>query len=191
MSSRKRIARLSQMIFLRFSSHSWRIASNSRFIVTKELPIYALVVATRDRGLGPGLIESKEGSCTRPGPSVAPLPNPSGSPKLGCGQMMASERGITAVSIRIADLPLTLSRLLRRTVVDNTGLAGEFDIKVEWTPDDTLDLRTRNDLAPPPSNAAVSSIINAFEEQLGIKIESQKGPVEILVVDKAEKPSEN
>ena len=65
--------------------------------------------------------------------------------------------------------------------MDKTCLTSRFDIQLEWTPDDTVQ--------PAPDGGP--SIFTVFQEQLGLRIESQKGPVEILVVDRAERPSEN
>jgi uncharacterized protein (TIGR03435 family) len=73
-----------------------------------------------------------------------------------------------------------LSRVLARTVLDKTGLTTNFDIDLRWTPDET-----------PSSDAAGPSLFTALQEQLGLKLESQKGPVEILIIERAEKPSEN
>jgi bla regulator protein blaR1 len=97
---------------------------------------------------------------------------------------------LTATSIRVSDLAPALSRLLRRPVVDKTGLTSRFDIKLEWTPEDTLQ-PTPDGGVPPASDMVGPSIFTAFQEQLGLRIESQKGPVDILVVDRAERPSEN
>lgn len=159
---------------------------------TKELPIYALVVARKDGKLGPGLTKSKEGSCTPPDPSKPPpLLKPGERPTLGCGGSMVSLRGMTAVSVPIANLT-GLSRLLGRTVIDKTDLTGNFDISVEWTPDEALTVREQPGAQPPStSDRSGPSIFTALQEQLGLKLESQKGPVEIFVIEGAEKPSEN
>ena len=160
---------------------------------TRELPIYALVLAKKDGKLGPGLRESKEGSCTPPDPNKPPPPLRLGErPTLGCGGMAMSMRSYTAVSVPVANLAPGLSRLLGRTVVDKTGLTGKFDVDVEWTPDQTQALQPPPGVpAPPTSGGEAPSIFTAFQEQLGLKFESQKGPVEILVIERAEKPSEN
>jgi uncharacterized protein (TIGR03435 family) len=153
---------------------------------TRELPVYALVLARKDGKLGPRLTESKEGSCTPADPTKPPPP----SPTLWCGWVETSPRGeLRAASIRLSDLAPSLSRLLGRSVVDQTGLTGKFDIHAEWSPDDRLQLPPG--AAPPPADTTGPSIFTAFQEQLGLRIESQRGPVEILVVDRAERPSEN
>lgn len=159
---------------------------------TKELPIYALVVAKKDGKLGPRLTESKEGSCTTFDLSKPPPPpGPGKPPTLGCGGMMMSPRSLTAASVPIANLIPALSRTLGRTVVDQTGLTGNFDISMEWTPDESQVQFAPDGPKPPPSDATGPSIFTALQEQLGLKLESQKGPVEMLVIDRAEKPSEN
>ena len=85
-----------------------------------------------------------------------------------------------------------LSILLGRIVVEKTGLAGNFDINLEWPPDETQAMRVTQDAPPvPPFAAGAPSIFTAIQEQLGLKLEPARGLVEILVIDHAEKPSEN
>jgi uncharacterized protein (TIGR03435 family) len=161
---------------------------------TKELPVYALVVARKDGKLGPSFTESTEGGCTPFDPSKPPPPiKPGERPTLGCGGMMMGPGRLTAVGVPVANLVPGLSRLLGRTVVDKTGLAGKFDINLEWSPDDPAVQMPLPPGVPPPAPAVAGgpSIFTAFQEQLGLKLESQKGPVEILVIERAEKPSEN
>ena len=69
-------------------------------------------------------------------------------------------------------------------VVDKTGLKGLFDIQLQFTPDALS-------AGPPPSDGCGPSLFTAIQEQLGLKLESAKAPVEVLVIDNAEKPSEN
>jgi uncharacterized protein (TIGR03435 family) len=106
--------------------------------------------------------------------------------------MMMSPNRLTATSIPVSNLTPMLSRLLGRTVVDKTGLTGNFDVSVEWTPDETQAIRLPPGAQTPPlSDTTGPSIFTAFQEQLGLKLDSQKGPVEILVIERAEKPSGN
>ena len=75
-----------------------------------------------------------------------------------------------------------LSRYMHAFVVDQTGLAGDFEVKLVWTPDDR----------PIAWDERGPSVFTAVEEQLGLKLVSRKGPMEVLVVDRAEKtPTEN
>jgi uncharacterized protein (TIGR03435 family) len=85
-----------------------------------------------------------------------------------------------------------LSRILERPVVDNTGIAGMFAVRLEFAFDDAGRGFLPPD-APVPSVSDVSgpSIFTAVQEQLGLKLDSTKGPSEFFVVDHVEKPSEN
>ena len=82
----------------------------------------------------------------------------------------------------------------RRTVLDKTELSGEFEIKLQWTPEvghaGGLAGPPSPDAAPPTDNSG-PTIFTAVQEQLGLRLESTKGPVEMIVIDKVEKPSEN
>ena len=93
---------------------------------------------------------------------------------------IAVEGGDNTVEVLAEQLAETLGRV----VVDKTGIAGRYKIALTWTPDDR---------AAQPSTAGDSgpSIFTALEEQLGLKLASDKGPVQVLVVDSAEIPSEN
>jgi uncharacterized protein (TIGR03435 family) len=71
---------------------------------------------------------------------------------------------------------------VKRTVVDKTGFKGTFDVDLKWNPDEA----TAN-----PTADTAPSIFTALQEQLGLKLESAKGPVEVLVIDSVSKPSEN
>jgi uncharacterized protein (TIGR03435 family) len=82
--------------------------------------------------------------------------------------------------------------------VDKTGLTGEYDLTLQWTPDEN-DPNTRSggpdgrppaDAAPPP-DANGPTLFTAVQEQLGLKLESAKGPVETFVIKSIEQPSEN
>jgi uncharacterized protein (TIGR03435 family) len=80
----------------------------------------------------------------------------------------------------IGNLVFCLSDVLGRVVVDKTGIAGKYEIALKWTPDEQ---QGTADAGP--------SIFTALQEQLGLKLESTKGPVDIIVVDHVEKPSDN
>jgi uncharacterized protein (TIGR03435 family) len=87
----------------------------------------------------------------------------------------------------MAMLVSLLSRFERQTIVDRTGLSGFFVVKLEWAPDNNLP--QADDGGPPPDRP---SLFEAVEEQLGLKLESRRGPLEVLVVEQAAKvPAEN
>ncbi len=94
---------------------------------------------------------------------------------------MSGRPGIlTGTAATMKHLAGNLSSVLGRQVFDKTGLPGYYDFKLEFTPEGT-----------PPDRTTGPSLYTALQEQLGLKVESAKGPVEILVIDHAEKPSEN
>jgi uncharacterized protein (TIGR03435 family) len=103
---------------------------------------------------------------------------------------MTGPRQLTAASVPLARLISALERRIGRTIVDKTGLTGNFDIVLQWTPDEN-ELAVLALLLPPDeprpsaSDSTGPSIFTALQEQLGLKLESQKGPVEILVIDRA------
>lgn len=84
----------------------------------------------------------------------------------------------------VAVLAEQLAEVLGRVVVDKTGIQGRYKIMLTWAPDDRAD-------ASAASADSGPSIFTALEEQLGLKLESAKGPVSVLVIDHAEMPSEN
>jgi len=114
---------------------------------------------------------------------------------LGCGGMMMGFDRVNAAGVEIAQLIPMLSRTLGRTVVDKTGLTGKFDISAHWTPDQAQMMQALPGGAPPGMQPQFDpngpSIFTALQEQLGLKLESQKGPVDMIVIDHVERPSEN
>ncbi|HXP83438.1 MAG TPA: TIGR03435 family protein [Bryobacteraceae bacterium] len=87
-----------------------------------------------------------------------------------------------------------LSRFERETVVDLTGLMGPYEIALEWMPEDRRAISgdVTAATAPAADGASGASLFTAVQEQLGLKLESRKGPLDVLVVDHAEKaPTEN
>lgn len=91
---------------------------------------------------------------------------------------MSTGRGMLRGQMTLADLARYLSSSAGRPVIDRTGLTAGYEINLQWSPDNSAD-------------AASPSLFTAIQEQLGLKLESAKGPVETLVIDHAEKPSGN
>lgn len=110
---------------------------------------------------------------------------PEGGSNTNSSRNGTGQRTITAQTTmsRFAE---TLSRTLERPVVDRTGLDGRFNLKLEWTDS----ARPSGDGATPESVLG-PSIFTAIQQQLGLKLEGQKAPIEILVIDRAEKATEN
>jgi uncharacterized protein (TIGR03435 family) len=102
----------------------------------------------------------------------------------------SSNRGkLTAHKISMELLAQNLSGNLSSPVVDMTGIKGGFDLTLEWTPDEVQSpAKAGGEAAEPPSGP---SIFTALQEQLGLKLETQKAPIEMVVIDRIEKPTEN
>lgn len=148
---------------------------------TKELSMYALVVGKN----GPKLKENHD---------VEPdAPSPTGGRRLRGAQFRMGRGLISGQRVPMTMLASQLAQQLGRAVVDKTGLKGNYDFSLEWTPEEGLPLGPKEggSDAPPPSDASGPSIYTALQEQLGLKLEATKGPVEILVIDHIEKASEN
>ena len=127
---------------------------------TRELPIYALVVA---KG-GSKLQTSKANGRTIGGTY---------------GKLVAE--GVT-----VDGFAQELAKRVGRVVVDKTGISGRFDVTLRWTPDEGPAMLNGAPIPDPPP-----SIYTAIQEQLGLKLEPRKGPVEVIVVDHVEMPTEN
>lgn len=158
---------------------------------TRELPVYALVMARLDRKLGPQIVaaafdcKSYLAALSR-GERVAPPP-PNGD-KLVCGSKMAPGR-ILAGGIQIADLAGVLSNFVGgRPVVDRTGLTGDYEFDLTWTPEALPGPSAESFVRVDPNGP---SLFTAVQEQLGLKLEATTGPVEVLVIDSAERPTPN
>jgi uncharacterized protein (TIGR03435 family) len=141
----------------------------------RELPIYSLTLV-KGGVKGPGLADAPNEPC--PPPTSATVRCGTVSPGLG---RIIGERG------RISQLADRLSTILGRTVVDKTGLTGVYDIDLRFTPDPGLQQLP----AGPPMDTNGPSLFTAIQEQLGLKLQAGKGPVEVIVVDSAEKPEGN
>jgi uncharacterized protein (TIGR03435 family) len=153
---------------------------------TRELPIYTLTVAKSGGKTGPGLVEDTSGDCAQ-AVTQQPPPNGASGPAVPCGNVNLNPGGrINGRRGRILQLVDRLSTILGRPVVDKTGLTGLYNITLTWTPDPT---------SPQPGPASASdpagpSLFTAIQEQLGLKLDSVKGPVEVIVLDSATKPSQ-
>lgn len=88
---------------------------------------------------------------------------------------------LNAQGITLPAIAQELARDSGRVVVDKTGLTGRFNIDLRWQPDD----------APPDQDTNLPSLFTAVQEQLGLQLESAKGPVDVLVIDNVHEPSAN
>jgi bla regulator protein blaR1 len=141
---------------------------------TREVPVFALVLAKPGK-TGPQLHpHSDEPSCSTASPcGFDSLPNPPGQFRIGA-------RNVTMGFI--ANVLATSE--LGRPVLDQTKLAGNFDFTLEWTPN----IPASPDFTPDQSGP---TYIEALKEQLGLKLESARGPIQVPVIDRVERPDEN
>ena len=166
---------------------------------TKEQTIFALVVARSDGKLGPELKKSDVDcvalmASARARGSAPPAPQPGERPpcsvRIGPGNLSASGGSL-------AQFSQSLGMFVGRVVVDKTGLTGLYDINLTWTPDQMPKGAPGSPGDQPIRVNGVDidpngpSIFTAVQEQLGLKLDWQKGPVDMLVIDRAEKPVEN
>ena len=130
----------------------------------KEVPGYFLVVG-KD---GPKIHALSDADAAAPAPATQ--------------RGAAPSSGTRRVRMRttMTYVALMLGVITRRPVVDRTGLSGEFDFELEFAPPDA-----------PAADSSAPSVFTAVQEQLGLRLESAKVPAEIVVIDRAEKPSEN
>jgi uncharacterized protein (TIGR03435 family) len=127
---------------------------------TRDLPMYALTVAKSGFKLKEAVPDGSPDSKRRP------------------GTMTVGRGTYSAVAIPMSNLALILGYQVHRLVVDRTGLSGQYDVALKWSPEDGANSATDS-----------PSLFVALEEQLGLKLDSTKGPVDVIVVDHAEMPA--
>jgi len=144
---------------------------------TKILPVYELIVA---KG-GPKF--------TGDGAAAADIHAAAAKSGFTAGGMLVNDGELVGHIMPVSSLAYSLSGEVGRTVIDKTGLTGNYDFELKWTPEAEAGTSVDNGQTGPQSTA--SSIFTAVQEQLGLKLQPAKGPVETLVVDHVEKPSPN
>ena len=163
---------------------------------TRELPVYVLLTAREDGRLGPGLTPTSDAECekaraagpppmptgTPPGQAPGPLPAmppPScGAIQFGPGQLTARGAGMELFVQTLTSVPAVTG--IDRPVIDRTGLQGNHGFTLKFAPVGTANA----DLDRP-------ELVTALREQLGLKLEATRAPVDVLVVDSVEKPTPN
>jgi uncharacterized protein (TIGR03435 family) len=169
----------------------------------RELPIYTLVKAREDGQLGPSLkpaaVDCGPSGRGRGGPPPAP-PAPPGArgvasaPLAGCRAMIAPGR-IEIGGQPMSQLATLLANQVGRPIVDKTGLSGGYDLQLSFLPDGGRGgpLGAAPPGAPPlpPIDPDAPSLFTALQEQLGLKLESGRGPVDAIVIVSVEPPTED
>jgi uncharacterized protein (TIGR03435 family) len=159
---------------------------------TKEVPMWALVMTRRDGRPGPQL-RPTAGDCAAwiaGGRRGAPPPLP--ADRLPCGRGTVNASVIRNSAMTLSQLANYLSPRVERPVQDRTGLTGYFDVDLQWTAQEPLGTP---DAARPVLPAALDpnglSLFTALQDQLGLKLESTRGPVDVLVIDHVEHPTDD
>jgi uncharacterized protein (TIGR03435 family) len=163
---------------------------------TRDMPVYALVAAKGGLKLSPpkdnGCVDSAADAPPEwaGGRMAAPGEIPLAQPLCGSAGLTLAPTGARMQGGKIAmpELVRRLSLMLDRSVIDKTGFTGLFDLQLDFVADETTPA-----MPPPPpgSDMPGPSISQALRQQLGLQLESTRGPVEVIVVDHAERPSGN
>jgi uncharacterized protein (TIGR03435 family) len=158
----------------------------------RESPVYALVVARRDGRLGPGL-QPADRPCDAPGRPRFAVQPPAGGQRPACGILTSGpSNAVLGGNVPIERLTRVLGSLLQRDVIDRTGLTGEFDVVLQFAFDSAVrSIRPPGAPDPQPPPADLPNIFTAVQEQLGLKLESTRAPLDYHVVERAELPTEN
>lgn len=164
----------------------------------RPLPVYVLTFARSDRRLGDGLRPS--------GPTCAPMIPPAGVPpppppppargggapaqlldwpRLRCPSMFGPGF-VSARGISVSTLALQIRTFVSRPIVDRTGLSGDFDVDLTYAPEVAVTFG-----GPPILASDAPSLFTAFQEQLGLKLESAREPFDVLVIDRVAPPTED
>ena len=136
---------------------------------TREQPVFALVVG-------------------KSGPKMKVVPETTGP---GDRAFRVTRSSVSGKQVSMDSLAQGLTRPTGRTVMNKTGLKGLFEVNLEWTPDPGQGFGAPPDAPPAANDVPGPSIFSAIQEQLGLKLESEKAAVEQIVIDSIDKPSEN
>ena len=141
---------------------------------TREQPVFALLVSKK----GPKLGKPEEGNCAQALKASQP-----------CGTMGVLRGGIRADNQPLSVIANALGGMVRRMVIDKTGLTGKYDVYVGWKPEGQQ--AVAEEVPRGQDVDAPESVFVALEEQVGLRLESQKAPVPVIVIESAETPTPN
>jgi len=153
----------------------------------RQAPVYELRLDRADGRLGPRLAPTNREDCRAmlSGRRPTAQQEPPEAPRCGIGTGNGS---IRAGGVALSQFAEALGRLLERPVVDRTGLTGTFDVVLGFSPEGTLEVPVPPGVQPRQDPNA-TSIFTALREQLGLRLDSGRGPVEVLVVDSVQRPT--
>lgn len=162
----------------------------------RDLPVYALVASREDRSPAPGMRANPVDCEARRAAARAA----GGPPPLAGTGIAPPDRPVCALritpgilrgaAVTMPVLATYLGGVAGRLVIDKTGIPGTFDIDLEWTPDASPAPDTsRQDDRPPAPNGP--SLFTALQEQLGLKLQSDAAPMDLVIIDRLERPEAN
>ncbi len=173
---------------------------------TRELLVYELTIGKSGFKLKEVAAPPQRGAGTPPpppppppAPGTPPPNDPSKLPIAPPGAMMNFPFGLSASAVQFGVLVSALSQILGRPVIDKTGIKGYYDFRMAYSREGIPNAG----ILPPPGNPdgpgagapiasdPAPSIFTALQEQIGLKLDSTKGPVQIMVIDSVQKPAEN
>ena len=160
---------------------------------TREMDAFALVLANRDGRLGPNLKKTAADCANALGTTMQfnrVTPATPASP--ACGIQAAEGPGrIIAIGVDIAAIAALIAPS-QRPVVDRTGLTGRYDINVTYTPEafTAASLAARNGTPMPGVDPNGPPLVTALEQQAGLRLQPIKAPIEVVVIDRIERPSD-
>jgi uncharacterized protein (TIGR03435 family) len=148
---------------------------------TKEVPIYAITPAKS----GGKLEESRPGSCVTPGSAPQPPDQPA---QVVCGTFFTGPASLDVRKMLMTQIANTLAIILGRPVIDKTGFTGTYDFHLEFLPEGVAVAPGRQPgLEATSADDTRPAIYTALQQQLGLRLESLKGPSEVLVIDHFER----
>jgi len=147
----------------------------------KEAPVYALVVAKNGPKIKP---VADQTSPTVNGPAPAGKGPNRGAIRIGRGSLVGN-------AVMLSLFARFLSQRLDRLVIDRTNLPGRFDIQLSWTPGVGESPLDPGGYTLPPADVSGASVFTAIQEQLGLRLEPAREPVDLILIDHVEQPSEN
>jgi uncharacterized protein (TIGR03435 family) len=164
---------------------------------TRELPVYALTLARGDGKLGPKLRVSTTDCAAlmaaargrAGGPPAGPPPGANFNEPMQCGMRMGPGL-LSAGDVTMEQLANNFSNTVQRIVLDRTGLTGRYSADLSWTPEQMPQLPPdAGGRGFPQIDPNGPSIFTAVQEQLGLKLESTKAPIAVIVIDNVEPPT--
>ena len=169
-----------------------RALAEDRFKVTvhneqREAPIYTLVLARGDGRTGASLRQVPD-ACAEAMKALSEKTPRSGPPPCSFG---GGPGKLIGTGVTLTMFANVLASYVGRNVVDRTGVAGSFDFELTFDPSSTARNPTGVVPGPPVRDDTAPSIVTALQEQLGLKLESTRGPIDVLVIDQAERPTPN